>query len=225
MAGFSISNITSLPVASPGNAYNNYAVSPKIQAATIVEQRAMRQRQLIDAALAIALESGPASITVAAVAQRAGLARSSIYEYFSSSADLVADLVIEELALYQKRLSHAVIGTQDPYQHIELWIAEALQYVVDGRHILIKSLNAVTIPEFRRDEISQGHRNLMTTISAPLQEIGLTDIRGAMSYLQNTIEAASVRIESGNDSELEIRSAQIYAIAGLRALSGAGLTL
>ncbi|MSO16209.1 MAG: TetR/AcrR family transcriptional regulator [Candidatus Planktophila sp.] len=198
---------------------------PKIQAATIVEQRAMRQRQLIDAALAIALESGAASITVAAVAQRAGLARSSIYEYFSSSADLIADLVIEELALYQKRLSHAVIGTQDPYQHIELWIAEALQYVVDGRHMLIKSLNAATIPEFRRDEISQGHRNLMTTISAPLQEIGLTDIRGAMSYLQNTIEAASVRIESGNDAELEIRSAQIYAIAGLRALSGAGLTL
>ena len=194
-------------------------MSPKIQAATIVEQRAMRQRQLIDAALAIALESGAANITVAAVAQRAGLARSSIYEYFSSSADLIADLVIEELALYQKRLSQAVIGTQDPYQHIELWIAEALQYVVDGRHMLIKSLNAATIPEFRRDEISQGHRNLMTTISAPLQEIGLTDIRGAMSYLQNTIEAASVRIESGSDAEIEIQSAQIYAIAGLRALA------
>ena len=194
-------------------------MSPKIQAATIVEQRAMRQRQLIDAALAIAVESGAASITVGAVAQRAGLARSSIYEYFSSSADLIADLVIEELALYQKRLSHAVIGTQDPYQHIELWIAEALQYVVDGRHMLVKSLNAATIPEFRRDEISQGHRNLMTTISAPLQEIGLTDIRGAMSYLQNTIEAASVRIESGSDAEIEIQSAQIYAIAGLRALA------
>jgi AcrR family transcriptional regulator len=185
----------------------------------------MRQRQLIDAALAIALESGAANITVAAVAKRAGLARSSMYEYFSSSADLIADLVIEELALYQKRLAQAVKGTEDPYQHIELWIAEALQYVVDGRHMLIKSLNAAAIPDFRRDEISQGHRNLMTTISAPLQEIGLTDIRGAMSYLQNTIEAASVRIESGSDSELEIRSAQIYAIAGLRALSGAGVTL
>jgi AcrR family transcriptional regulator len=194
-------------------------MSPKIQAATVVEQRQMRQRQLIDAALSIAVESGAANITVAAVAKRAGLARSSMYEYFSSSADLIADLVIEELALYQKRLAQAVKGTEDPYQHIELWIAEALQYVVDGRHMLIKSLNAAAIPDFRRDEISQGHRNLMTTISAPLQEIGLTDIRGAMSYLQNTIEAASVRIESGSDSELEIRSAQIYAIAGLRALA------
>jgi AcrR family transcriptional regulator len=200
-------------------------MSPKIQAATVVEQRQMRQRQLIDAALSIALESGAANITVAAVAKRAGLARSSMYEYFSSSADLIADLVIEELALYQKRLAQAVKGTEDPYQHIELWIAAALQYVVDGRHLLIKSLNAAAIPEFRRDEISQGHRNLMTTISAPLQKIGLTDIRGAMSYLQNTIEAASVRIESGSDSELEIRNAQVYAIAGLRALSGAGVTL
>jgi AcrR family transcriptional regulator len=200
-------------------------MSPKIQAATVVKQRQMRQRQLIDAALFIALESGAANITVAAVAKRAGLARSSMYEYFSSSADLIADLVIEELALYQKRLAQAVKGTEDPYQHIELWIAEALQYVVDGRHMLIKSLNAAAIPDFRRDEISQGHRNLMTTISAPLQEIGLTDIRGAMSYLQNTIEAASVRIESGSDSELEIRNAQVYAIAGLRALSGAGTTL
>jgi len=200
-------------------------MSPKIQAETVVEQRQLRQRQLIDAALAIALESGASSITVAAVAEKAGMARSSIYEYFSSSADLVADLVMEELALYQNRLAKAVIGTSDPYEYVELWIAEALQYVVDGRHMLIKSLNMASIPEFRRDEISQGHRNLMVTISSPLQEMGLKDIRAAMSYLQNIIEAASVRIESGNNPEMETRNAQIFAVAGLRALSTADITL
>lgn len=194
-------------------------MSPKIQAETIAAQRQLRQRQLIDAALSIALESGAASITVAAVAEKAGMARSSIYEYFSSSADLVADLVMEELALYQGRLSQAVTGIEDPYQYVELWIAEALQYVVDGRHMLIKSLNMASIPEFRRDEISQGHRNLMVTISAPLQEMGLVHIRAAMSYLQNIIDAASVRIESGNNPEIETRNAQIFAMAGLRALS------
>ena len=199
-------------------------MSPKIQAETVVEQRQLRQRQLIDAALAIALESGASSITVAAVAEKAGMARSSIYEYFSSSADLVADLVMEELALYQNRLAKAVIGTSDPYEYVELWIAEALQYVVDGRHMLIKSLNMASIPEFRRDEISQGHRNLMVTISSPLQDMGLKDIRAAMSYLQNVIEAASVRIESGSNPEVETRNAQIFAVAGLRALSTADIT-
>ena len=200
-------------------------MSPKIQAETVVEQRELRQRQLIDAALTIALESGASSITVAAVAEKAGMARSSIYEYFSSSADLVADLVMEELALYQNRLAKAVIGTSDPYEYVELWIAEALQYVVDGRHMLIKSLNMASIPDFRRDEISQGHRNLMVTISSPLQDMGLKDTRAAMSYLQNIIEAASVRIESGNNPEVETRNAQIFAVAGLRALSTADITL
>ena len=197
-------------------------MSPKIQAETIAEQRQIRQRQIIDAALAIALESGAPDISVAAVAKRAGVARSSVYEYFSSSADLIADLVMEELTYYQQRLLRAVANTEDPYRYLELWIAEALQYVVDGRHMLIKSLNSATVPDFRRDEISQGHRNLMATMSQPLQTIGVSDIRAAMTYLQNTIQAASTRIESGPDAQAEIRSAQIYSLAGVRALADAG---
>jgi AcrR family transcriptional regulator len=47
--------------------------------------------------MSLALESGAPSVTVAAVAKRAGISRSLVYEYFSSSADLIADLVLEEL--------------------------------------------------------------------------------------------------------------------------------
>ena len=194
-------------------------MSPKIQARTILEQRKMRQSQIIDAALSIALKDGASSITVAAVAKKAGIARSSVYEYFSSSADLVADLVMEELSIYQERLMTAVKDVQDPYRYIELWIAEALEYVIDGRHLLVKSLNSAAIPEFRRGEIAQGHRNLMASIAAPLKQMGLEDIRGAMSYLQNTIDVAATRIESGHESALEIRNAQKYSLAGLRALA------
>lgn len=194
-------------------------MSPKIQARTILEQRKMRQSQIIDAALSIALKDGASSITVAAVAKKAGIARSSVYEYFSSSADLVADLVMEELSIYQELLMTAVKDVQDPYRYIELWIAEALEYVIDGRHLLVKSLNSAAIPEFRRGEIAQGHRNLMASIAAPLEQMGLEDIRGAMSYLQNTIDVAATRIESGHESTLEIRNAQKYSLAGLRALA------
>ena len=70
---------------------------PKIQAPTVALHRELRRQQLIDAAMELALANGAESITVAAVAAKAGLARSSIYEYFASSADLVADLVLEEL--------------------------------------------------------------------------------------------------------------------------------
>lgn len=194
-------------------------MSPKIAEATIGEQRAMRQKQIIDAAMTLALESGAPSVTVAAVAKRAGISRSLVYEYFSSSADLIADLVLEELHYYKERLTTAVYGVEDPYAYIELWIAEALQYVADGRHLLVKSLNSVAAPDFRKDEIAQGHRNMMATIINPLKMIEIEDLGLAISYLQSAIDAAAKRIDAGNEATLEIQNAQIFAIAGLRALA------
>lgn len=193
-------------------------MSPKIEAKTILAQRALRQRQIIDAAMSLALSGGAPAVTVSAVALKAGISRSSIYEYFSSSADLIADLVVEEMTHYRDRLQAAVVDELDPYRSIELWIAEALKYVADGRHILIKSLNSASTPEYRREEIIHGHRALMSTIMNPLRSLGFTDPMVALHFLQSTIDAASIRIDSGNEPELEIQNAQRYALAGLRAL-------
>jgi AcrR family transcriptional regulator len=167
----------------------------------------------------LALEGGAASITVSAVAHRAGLSRSSFYEYFSSSADLIADLVLEEFNIYRERLATAVASAENPNQHIELWIDEALRYVVDGRHLLVKSLNSISLPDFRKQEIALGHRGLMATIVDELHEIGVQDIQAALTYVQNSLDTAATRIEAGNNAEQEIKIAQRYVAAGLSALA------
>jgi hypothetical protein len=60
---------------------------------------------------------------------------------------------------------------------------------------------------------------MMATITKPLQEIFISDLGLAISYLQGTIDSAAKRIDAGNESALEIQRAQTFAIAGLRALS------
>ncbi len=192
---------------------------PKIIGANLESNREIRRNQLIDAALSLVLEKGASALTVTAVAKRAGLSRSSIYEYFSSSADLVADLIMEELENYSKSLSVAVINcNQTPEAQIESWINEALNYVVDGRHLLAKSLNAVAAKDFRESEIGIAHRNLLKTIIGPLQDFGVKDIKISLNYLQAIIDCATQRIESGNDSAPEIDNAIKFALAGLTAL-------
>ena len=143
---------------------------PKIQAPSVVAHRELRRQQLMAAALELAMNEGAGAITVAAVAAKAGLARSSVYEYFESSADLVADLVIEELDYYTDRLAVAIKDLTDPFDQIEQWIAEGLRYVADGRHMLVKSLNTIQAPDYRKEEIALGHRKMM----APLRK-ALTD--------------------------------------------------
>jgi hypothetical protein len=108
---------------------------------------------------------------------------------------------------------------KEPDTYLELWIAEALSYVADGRHMLVKSLNSVATPEYRRAEIGLAHRKLMSTIIKPLEFMGVADLQVAITLLQSTIDSASVRIDAGNEAALEIQYAQKYAIAGLRALA------
>jgi len=191
---------------------------PKINTNNLVNQREWRRSQLINAAAAIALESGSEAITVAAVAQRAGLARTSVYEYFGSSAELVADLIIEELSAFTEISVAAVEPAEVPEEAIANWINSALQYIADGRHLLAKALSATSLPVNRSAEIGAAHRALLAPLTTALTQIGVRDLNYALSMIQSLTDAATKRIENGNSAELEISKTTAFCIAGLQTL-------
>lgn len=192
---------------------------PKIETQTLSQHRDWRRSQLIEAAAAIALESGGAAVTVAAVAARAGLSRTSVYEYFASSADLAADLVIDELNSFAQELKGISAAGQSPIEAIDLWIEGSLQYIADGRHLLAKALNAIDLPRNRSAAIGMAHGALLAPLRSKLEELGISDINFALSLIQSTTDGASRRIESGGDAELIIKTTREFCIAGLTALA------
>ena len=191
---------------------------PRISTATLAEHRDWRRQQLITAASAIALEEGGRAITVAAVAERAGLSRTSVYEYFGSSAELVADLVIEELRHFSQALRESTEDSSDPYQAVRNWIEGALWYIADGRHLLAKALSATSMPEDRTHEIAAAHRALLAPLQSALSEIGVADLVQALLLIQSVTDAATRRIETGSDAELEIERVSNFCIAGIATL-------
>lgn len=191
---------------------------PKIVTETLAQHRDWRRGQLIEAAAAIALESGGAAVTVAAVAARAGLSRTSVYEYFASSADLAADLVIEELKLFADELAKISAEGATSIESIDLWIAGSLQYIADGRHLLAKALNAIDLPRNRSAAIGAAHGALLAPLRTRLEELGVRDVNFALSLIQSTTDGASRRIERGDDAESVISSTREFCIAGLKAL-------
>ncbi len=192
---------------------------PKIETETLSQHRDWRRSQLIDAAAAIALESGGGAVTVAAVAARAGLSRTSVYEYFASSADLAADLVIEELTTFAQELQEISAAGQNPTEAIDLWIEGSLKYIADGRHLLAKALNAIDLPRNRSAAIGMAHKALLAPLRSKLEELGISDINFALTLIQSTTDGASRRIESGDDAEIVIKTTREFCIAGLTALA------
>jgi len=59
----------------------------------VVRRLAEREQAILDAAGAIAAEGGMSAVQIAAVAARAGIAAGTVYRYFPSKTDLVAELV------------------------------------------------------------------------------------------------------------------------------------
>jgi AcrR family transcriptional regulator len=191
---------------------------PRIETETLAQHRDWRRSQLIDAAASIALESGGAAVTVAAVAQRAGLSRTSVYEYFGSSSELVADLVIDELKNFAQVLTEAVSQCADSRNVTECWIEAALTYIADGRHLLAKALNATTLPQSRSHQIATAHRALMAPLVKGFEQMGVKDFQQAMAFVQAITDVATKRIEAGHDAETEIKSATSFCINGLASI-------
>jgi AcrR family transcriptional regulator len=191
---------------------------PKITASTLVEQRAWRRSQLLDAASGLALENGPTSVTVSAVAARAGLSRTSFYEYFSSSSEIVAELITDELNNFTNYLTEKVATASTPEEAITSWIEGSLEYVADGRHLLARALSTLELSAERSAQIGIAHRKMLTPLSAPLSQLGIRDVRQALALIHASTESATRRIEAGMDSASEIESTRNFIVAGLKAL-------
>ncbi|HEX3710512.1 MAG TPA: TetR/AcrR family transcriptional regulator [Pseudolabrys sp.] len=59
----------------------------------VVRRLALREDTILGAAEALAIEGGMAAVQVASVAERAGIAAGTVYRYFPSKTDLIAELI------------------------------------------------------------------------------------------------------------------------------------
>ena len=59
----------------------------------VVRRLTARHEAIVSAACAVATEGGMAAVQIALVAQRAGIAAGTVYRYFPSKTDLIAELV------------------------------------------------------------------------------------------------------------------------------------
>ena len=175
---------------------------PKISAPTVAEHREARREALL-AAAANLMQQGKV-FTVAQVAQEVGLSRSAVYEYYNSAADLIADVLVDEMAAWIDEITPAVEASLDPRTRMETWVRGVLNYVAEGRHALLRSAASVELPEVRREQVQTMHRELVAPLAQALSDLGINDARQLAAYVWGILDAAINRIESqGFDAKAE----------------------
>jgi AcrR family transcriptional regulator len=166
---------------------------PKIAAATVAENRELRRDALLSAAATLMQRGG--SFTMAEVAREVGLSRSAVYEYYSSAAELIADVIVDELTRWSSELAAAASPALPPRERIHAWLQSILDYVVDGRHALLRAAASIELPTARRAEVHTLHQALVAPLIEALQAAGRTDALRTARYVWGVAEVATNRIE------------------------------
>ena len=121
----------------------------------------MRRDQILDAAEQALLARGIAAATMADVADAAGIAKGTVYLYFGSKADLLADLRTRYIERFSDTLAGALTGPAraKPMTRLDRFIEQFFDYAMAHRrmhHLLFHEAG------FSEDDAFAGVRHLLS---------------------------------------------------------------
>lgn len=157
----------------------------------------MQRAALLDAARSLLSEGGTEALTFPALAERTGLARSSVYEYFRSRAAVVEELCAVDFPVWAAEVGAAMAGSDTPEGKVEAYVRRQLELVGDRRHRAVVAISASELDDGAREKIRAAHGGLIAMIVEALGELGHRQPRLAAMLLQGVVDAAVRRIELG----------------------------
>lgn len=170
---------------------------PKIQASTVVEHRAAQRAALLDAARRLLAENPDESPSLAAVAEQAGLARSSVYAYFASRDDLLDEVIVDTFPRWSAYVEAQMRKVGSPGEKVLAYVDANLHLVARGDHALVRALAATS----RTETLAQSSRLLHDQLEAPLRaalaDHGAKDPDGIAELVQSMVYSLSRQIEEG----------------------------
>ncbi|MFC7218255.1 TetR/AcrR family transcriptional regulator [Streptomyces polyrhachis] len=163
----------------------------------MAEHRAMQRAALLDAARRLLSEGGTEALTFPALAERTGLARSSVYEYFRSRAAVVEELCAVDLPLWAAEIEAAMAARSTPQQKVEAYVRGQLALAGDRRHRAVVAISAGELDQGAREKIRAAHGGLVAMVVEALAELGHAQPRLAAQLLQGVVDAAVRRTGPG----------------------------
>ena len=170
---------------------------PRIDAPTVAEHHAQRRAALLAAAEELLAEQGVEAVTPAAVGARAGLARSSVYQYFSSSPAIVAAVVEDAFPRAIEQLRAAMAATTTPSEQVDAYVTTALRLAGDRTHRSLRALAVADLPEHCQARMDELHREQTTPLVDALKALGAPDPALTAALVSGVVRAAAQAVAEG----------------------------
>lgn len=201
---------------------------PRIAAPTVREHRDLQHEAILDAVGAILADEGYAGVELAAVGQRVGLARTSLYRYARHKDELIAQWLERAFEPAMTQAQGVLGGHGPPAERLLAWLDVQLEFAAKPRDGAAMRLMAEFehLPEPIQELVVDGHRPLREALAATVAEaLEGQNARdpGTVLALIDAVTAAATRQAAGGLSD-PLRAETRHAIAAILSQKSPGAT-
>jgi AcrR family transcriptional regulator len=176
-----------------------------------------RQEAILLAAMDLLATSGPDAVSMAVLAEKTGLSRPAIYQYFSSREHVLAELVINEMADLSNAIDRLVEGLDDPLEQVRVWIHYSLAHLASDQHAAIRKISMDSLPDSQRGVVRALHGYFTTTLVSPLTQLGIGDGPALAGMIFGAVGASAQRIAAGSSFAAEAAALEKFVVSGIEA--------
>lgn len=174
---------------------------PRIEAATVAEHHALRRAALLSAGRTLLAEHGIDAVTPKAVGEQAGIARSSVYQYFPSTSALVAAIVEDAFVTANATIEEALAHQDSPRDRIDTYLRISLDLATGPSHRMFDSVDPSTLPAETQQRIDALHHAQTAPLIEAVRECGAPQPELAVHLIAGMMSAAARAISMGADRD------------------------
>ena len=145
---------------------------PRIDAPTVREHHDLQRDAILDAVGAILAEEGYDGVELAAVGQRVGLARTSLYRYARDKDELIAQWLERAFGPAMAEAESVLGASGPPAERLVTWLDGQLEFAAKPRDGAAARLMAEFdhLPDSIQALVIDGHRPLRDVLAATVAE-------------------------------------------------------
>ncbi len=182
---------------------------PRIAAATVAENRQLRERALVSAATSLLLEHG--SFTVEQVSSAAGISRPAFYEYFAGVAELTAVIVVREAEALAVELAAAVDRAQ-PDGRVDAWSRTRLAQATSHGQQLVGDSPAFALPDDLQSVVGGAIDRLADPLRVAVADLGVPEPERTVEYVCAVVDTAIRRVQAGDATLVDETTAMLPVV-------------
>ncbi len=176
---------------------------PKITAGSVAEHRENQRAALLRAGEEVLLDGGLAALSVNSVSERAGLARSSFYDYFSSKDDLLVAIAIEAMERWDAEIEQRLQAVDPGIAELRAFVEETMRMAADGRHALASIVREADLTPKVNDDLMTLHSALFRPVIRVLTSLGM-DVSTTSVMLVHGVLGAGVQLVTHGVDEAKV---------------------